>query len=49
MCVVFQHDVYIIEARQEGGYGARWSADGSMFRGFLEPQMEGGHDAGWRH
>ena len=31
------------------GYGARWTADGSMFRGFLEPQMEGGHDAGWRH
>lgn len=42
-------DIYIIEARQEGGYGARWTADGSMFRGFLEPQMEGGHDAGWRH
>ncbi|KAK7112704.1 uncharacterized protein [Littorina saxatilis] len=43
------HDIYIVEARQENGYGARWSADGSLFRGFLEPQMEGGHDAGWRH
>lgn len=27
--------------RQHEGYGARWSADGSEFRGFLEPQMEG--------
>ncbi|PVD38659.1 hypothetical protein C0Q70_01277 [Pomacea canaliculata] len=43
------HDVYILEVRQENGYGARWVADGSSFRGFLEPQMEGGHDVGWRH
>ncbi|XP_046553008.1 uncharacterized protein LOC124262547 [Haliotis rubra] len=43
------HDVIIVEMRQEEGYGARWLADGSMFRGFLEPQMVDGHDVGWRH
>lgn len=43
------HDVFIIEARQEQGYGLRWSADGNSFRGFLEPQMIDGHEVGWRH
>ncbi|KAK3767182.1 hypothetical protein RRG08_018053 [Elysia crispata] len=43
------HDVFIIEARQDQGYGVRWSADGSKFRGFLEPQMVDGHEVGWRH
>ncbi|KAK6989115.1 hypothetical protein BgiMline_012313, partial [Biomphalaria glabrata] len=43
------HDVFIIEARQDQGYGLRWSADGSIFRGFLEPQMIDGHEVGWRH
>lgn len=43
------HDVFIIEARQDQGYGMRWSADGSNFRGFLEPQMIDGHEVGWRH
>ncbi|XP_077981712.1 uncharacterized protein LOC144436733 [Glandiceps talaboti] len=43
------HDVHVIEVRQSAGYGARWTADGSMFRGFLEPQMEDGHEAGWKH
>lgn len=38
----------IIECRVIQGYGIRWSADGT-FRGFLEPQMEGGHDKKWRH
>lgn len=42
-------DIIILEARHFEGYGARWTADGSSFRGFLEPQMEGGHDAGWKH
>ncbi|XP_063446169.1 uncharacterized protein LOC134725866 [Mytilus trossulus] len=42
-------DIIILEARHTEGYGARWTADGSSFRGFLEPQMEGGHDAGWKH
>ena len=27
----------VVEIRQEQGYGARWSADGKAFRGFLEP------------
>jgi len=43
------HDVKIIEARQENGYGVRWTFDGQQFRGFLEPQMIDGHDVGWRH
>ncbi|KAL5018752.1 hypothetical protein ScPMuIL_004474 [Solemya velum] len=43
------HDVYVIEARQEEGYGVRWTADGRSFRGFLEPQMIDGHEVGWRH
>ncbi|KAK3089246.1 hypothetical protein FSP39_002074 [Pinctada imbricata] len=42
-------DIYIVEARQEEGYGARWTADGSSFRGFLEPQMVDGHNVGWKH
>uniref|UniRef100_A0A0B6ZPP1 Uncharacterized protein n=1 Tax=Arion vulgaris TaxID=1028688 RepID=A0A0B6ZPP1_9EUPU len=43
------HDVFIIEARQDQGYGLRWSADGASFRGFLEPQMIDGHEVGWKH
>lgn len=43
------HDVMIVEARQEMGYGARWTADGQQFRGFLEPQMINGHEVGWKH
>lgn len=39
----------VFEVREESGYGARWSADGAVFRGFLEPHMNGGHDTGWRH
>ncbi len=31
----------IFELRIMQGYGARWSADGRTFRGFLEPQLEG--------
>ena len=38
----------IIECRVIQGYGIRWSIDGT-FKGFLEPQMEGGHDLKWRH
>ena len=62
---------WVVEIRQEQGYGARWcveecgrdigkthkSAYGScsypsatlIFRGFLEPQMEDGHERKWRH
>jgi hypothetical protein len=29
----------MFEARVLQGYGARWSADGVFFRGFLEPQV----------
>lgn len=40
--------VEILEIRIAEGYGMRWSIDGK-FRGFLEPPMEDGHDAKWRH
>ena len=43
------HDLKVIEVRCCEGYGARWSHDGTAFRGFLEPQMEDGHATGWRH
>ncbi|CBJ29020.1 conserved unknown protein [Ectocarpus siliculosus] len=39
----------VLEIREESGYGARWSADGAVFRGFLEPHMKDGHEKGWRH
>ncbi len=42
------HETPIIELRNSEGYGIRWQVDG-FFRGFLEPQMEGGHDKGWKH
>ncbi|CAM9606116.1 unnamed protein product, partial [Ascophyllum nodosum] len=39
----------VLEVRQAQGYGARWSVDGAVFRGFLEPHIENGHTRGWRH
>lgn len=39
----------VFEIREKSGYGARWSTDGTIFRGFLEPHMEDGHERGWRH
>mmetsp|Transcript_28960 Transcript_28960/g.64271 ORF Transcript_28960/g.64271 Transcript_28960/m.64271 type:complete len:338 (-) Transcript_28960:32-1045(-) len=47
-----------LEVRVAEGYGARWTAEWStdpvcptnvVFRGFLEPQMENGHESRWRH
>lgn len=53
------HQVLVYEVRAREGYGMRWSQDQStvegegrkewVFRGFLEPQMENGHEVGWRH
>jgi len=43
------HDLAIFEIRETNGYGARWTADGKSFRGFLEPQVDGGHERGWVH
>jgi len=43
------HDLPVFEVRNAEGYGLRWLADGSQFRGFLEPQMIDGHDKGWIH
>lgn len=43
------HDVEVLEVRTQLGYGARWSCDGTTFRGFLEPQMSDGHSIGWKH
>ncbi|XP_051133483.1 uncharacterized protein LOC127253092 isoform X2 [Andrographis paniculata] len=39
----------VFEVRNRDGYGARWSADGSKFIGFLEPYMLDGHSNRWRH
>ncbi|KAL5781165.1 hypothetical protein ACOSP7_006194 [Xanthoceras sorbifolium] len=39
----------VFEIRVAGGYGARWSKDGTKFIGFLEPYMEDGHSKGWKH
>jgi len=43
------HDVGILEIRVEKGYGMRWEINNNFFRGFLEPQMENGHEKGWIH
>lgn len=43
------HGIHVVELRVASGYGMRFLADGSAFRGFLEPPMEGGHEVGWRH
>ena len=43
------HQEMTIECRIELGYGMRWTIKDNAFRGFLEPQMEGGHDKGWKH
>lgn len=43
------HHTFVLELRTCAGYGLRWSHDGKIFRGFLEPQMENGHEVGWRH
>ena len=37
-------DVSVFEVRTVEGYGVRWTANGRSFRGFLEPQMEDGHE-----
>lgn len=50
------HDEHVVEVilllkhqcRIRKGYGARWKIDGK-FRGFLEPQMEAGHERKWCH
>ena len=43
------HEVGILEIRVEKGYGMRWEINNNFFRGFLEPQMENGHEKGWIH
>ena len=45
---IMVHTEKIIEFRVKEGYGLRWTLDGE-FRGFLEPQMAGGHEKGWKH
>ena len=45
---ILPHSEIIVECRVEEGYGIRWGVKGT-FRGFLEPQMDGGHDKGWKH
>jgi len=38
----------IKKLRIDRGYGIRWQTD-AIFRGFLEPPMEDGHEKGWKH
>ena len=45
---IMVHQVILVECRVQQGYGIRWQLDGT-FRGFLEPQMDGGHESRWRH
>mmetsp|Transcript_38115 Transcript_38115/g.61719 ORF Transcript_38115/g.61719 Transcript_38115/m.61719 type:complete len:267 (-) Transcript_38115:625-1425(-) len=42
-------ELEMVEVRTVEGYGARWTADGLQFRGFLEPTTTDGHEKGWRH
>lgn len=39
----------VLEVRVSEGYGARWLIEKKIFRGFVEPMMEGGHEKGWKH
>jgi hypothetical protein len=43
----------VCEFRVELGYGARWTWSPNeaeiVFRGFLEPPQENGHEVGWQH
>lgn len=39
----------VLEIRVAQGYGARWFVEKKMFRGFVEPMMDGGHEKGWKH
>lgn len=45
------HSEITMEIRNALGFGARWTVGdgGGAFRGFLEPQMENGHETRWRH
>lgn len=43
------HAQTTMEIRNALGYGARWYVEDESFRGFLEPPMANGHEAGWRH
>jgi hypothetical protein len=43
------NDEPVVEVRVTQGYGARWLILKKMFRGFVEPMMEGGHEKGWKH
>jgi len=45
---ILPHEEHILELRVKEGYGIRWT-DQAVFRGLLEPQMEGGHENKWRH
>ena len=45
---ILPHSEYILELRTIEGYGLRWTEKG-VFRGLLEPPMEGGHEKGWKH
>ena len=55
------HRVLVYEMRVPEGYGMRWAQDCTdelqeqaaqrpwIFRGFVEPMVENGHEVGWKH
>jgi hypothetical protein len=55
------HSVLVYEMRVPEGYGMRWAQDWAdelqeqavqrpwIFRGFVEPMVENGHEVGWKH
>ena len=43
------HNVIALEMRVEGGFGARWDLTNAIFRGFVEPYLENGHEVHWIH
>ncbi|XP_011091624.1 uncharacterized protein LOC105172005 isoform X1 [Sesamum indicum] len=48
MHIVPPHGI-VFEIRNDDGYGARWSGDGTKFIGFLEPYTVDGHSNRWKH
>lgn len=43
------HGIICLEIRTKDGFGGRWDLVNNSFRGFVEPYMENGYEAKWRH
>lgn len=42
-----QSTSFVLEIREQKGYGARWTLGTNSFRGLIEPQIQNGHDKKW--